>query len=261
MKQTFIDTRLGRIAVYTRMGRSGKPPLVFLHGVYFDHHLWDRVADKLEAETIVSIDMPWHGESSEVHTDRWTLDDCADMLIEILEKMVLTQVVAIGHSWGSMTILRAAVKSPEYFLSAGLCNMPFRSATAMQKLTFHMQHFALHFRTFYAKQAGKALFGKASLKNDSTLPDELQRPMARLTTQQIRRTDGSVILRADDATEKIAALKVPALALKGREDYVPAPQGMETTIIPGGHVSPLEQPGEVAQFVHRVISLAQPAAD
>jgi hypothetical protein len=37
-------------------------------------------------------------------------------------------------------------------------------------------------------------------------------------------------------------LKVKALALKGEEDYVPSPPILETLIINGGHVSPLENP-------------------
>jgi hypothetical protein len=48
-------------------------------------------------------------------------------------------------------------------------------------------------------------------------------------------------------------LKVKALALKGEEDYVPSPPILETLIVNGGHVSPLENPTEVIEFVKRII--------
>jgi 3-oxoadipate enol-lactonase len=56
--------------------------------------------------------MPLHGHSRENIRPNWTLNDCADMLIEILDSLHIPRVIAIGHSWGSMTILRAAHKHP-----------------------------------------------------------------------------------------------------------------------------------------------------
>lgn len=31
----------------------------------------------------------------------WTLDDCALMLLDILDALEIDQVIAMGHSWGS----------------------------------------------------------------------------------------------------------------------------------------------------------------
>jgi pimeloyl-ACP methyl ester carboxylesterase len=50
----------------------------------------------------------------------------------------------------------------------------------------------------------------------------------------------------------IKNLKVRALALKGIEDYVPAPPSIETIIIGGGHMSPMEQPEEVLNLVYKL---------
>jgi hypothetical protein len=35
-------------------------------------------------------------------------------------------------------------------------------------------------------------------------------------------------------------LNVKAIALKGKEDYVPTPTSIETIVVEGGHISPLE---------------------
>lgn len=250
---TFIPTKLGKIAVYQQFADSDKTPIILLHGVYFDHHLWDAVIESIQDRAIITLDMPFHGLSKEITKNDWALDDCADMLIEILHSLQIPKVIAIGHSWGSMTILRAAHKNPELFSSIGLCNMPFMAASKTKKLTLSMQHAMLPFRNFYTKQAAKALFGKSSLNENPSLTDELKRTMDLLTIGQIKHTDRAVIANAEDASALIKTLKAKALALKGEEDYVPVPPHLETIIVKGGHVSPIENPKEVSEFMNRLL--------
>ena len=247
-----IHTNLGKIAVYPKLVESDKTPIIFLHGVYFDHHLWNEVINSIQDRSTFSVDMPFHGLSKEITKTDWTLNDCADMLIEILDSLKITKVIAVGHSWGSMTILRAASEQPARFESVLLCNMPFLAATKKQKITFGLQHSMLRFRNFYTNQAAKALFGKTSLKENPSLVDHLKRPMNLLSKAQIKQTDKAVIGEAEDATELIKNLKVRAVALKGVEDYVPAPPNIETIIITGGHISPLEQPHKVISLVRKL---------
>jgi pimeloyl-ACP methyl ester carboxylesterase len=54
---TFIPTKLGKIAVYQQFANSDKTPIIFLHGVYFDHHLWDAVIESIRDRTIITMDM------------------------------------------------------------------------------------------------------------------------------------------------------------------------------------------------------------
>lgn len=251
--KTYILTNLGKIAIYQKRIDSEKMPIIFLHGVYFDHHLWDKVIDSIEDRTTISLDMPFHGLSKEITKNDWTLNDCADMLLEILDGLKLPKVIAIGHSWGSMTILRGAHKNPEQFSSIGLCNMPFMDASKKKKLILRMQHTMLPFRNFYTQQAAKALFGKSSLNGNTSLTNQLKRTMDLLTIQQIKHTDRAVIGNAEDASALIKTLKVKSLALKGEEDYVPAPPNMETIVVKGGHISPIENPNGVIEFVKRIV--------
>ncbi len=251
---TFIPVNLGNIAVYVKRIDSENIPAIFLHGVYFDHHLWDKVIDSIQDRTVYTLDMPFHGLSKEIIKTAWTLNDCADMLLEILDSLQITKVIAIGHSWGAMTILRAASKHPERFASIGLCNMPFQAASSAKKLTISLQHTMLVFRDFYTRQAAKSLFGASSRKLNPALLSQLKRPMDMLTNKQIRHTDKAVIINAEDASDLIKNLKVRAIALKGEEDYVPAPPGIESILVKGGHVSPLENPESLLTFIHNLAS-------
>lgn len=245
-----ITTSIGAIAVYIKEAPSDQPPVIFLHGVYFDHHMWDFQIARVHDRTCITLDMPLHGKSREEIRAEWTLNDCAEMLIDVLDELAIERVVAVGHSWGSMTIARAAYTHPDRFAAIGLCNMPFRAATPWQTMLFKLNHTMLGFRDFYTKQAAKALFGASSLRANPSLVRELKRPMDVLSKKQVQQVDTSVIVNADDATSFLVNLKVKAIALKGEEDYVPTPpENIRTFVVKGGHISPLEQPARVLELV------------
>lgn len=216
-----------------------------LHGVYFDHRLWKHQVAAVSDRTLILPDMPLHGDSRQITKSNWNLDDCGGMLLDILDYLKIPEVVALGHSWGSMSILRAAARAPERFESLLLCNMPFQVARPKQQFVFRMQHLMLPFRSFYTRQAAASLFGKQSLQHQPELYGELERPMRLLSNRDIRNIDRKVILETTDASHLMEQLTVMAIALKGEEDYVPAPQHLQTIVVEGGHISPLEAPEQV----------------
>lgn len=254
MQKQIIKTKMGNMAVFVNKTESNNVPVIFLHGVYFDHSLWNNQINAINDRTVFALDMPWHGESSENIANDWTLNDCSDMLLEILDSLKIPKVIAIGHSWGSMTILRAANKNPEKFASIGLCNMPFQEVSSGKKIAFRLQHAMLGFKNFYIKQAAKAMFGKESLAKNPDLATQLHASMSKLSAKQIKKIDKFVIIDAENTSGLISNLKIPAIALKGEHDYVPTPT-IPTKIVEGGHVSPLEVPDEVLEFCKKVIVL------
>ena len=175
------------------------------------------------------------------------------MLLELRDALAVDKVIAIGHSWGSMTILRAAHRVPEKFQAVGFCNMPLEPASKQAKRQFKLQHIFLPFRNFYAKQVAKFVYGKETLKNNPELLEHLKLSINQLTNQALKQTDTSVIINADDGEPLIRALKVPAKGLKGKEDYIGEPAHFETQIVKGGHISPLEAPEEVSDFVKELM--------
>jgi hypothetical protein len=63
----------------------------------------------------------------------------------------------------------------------------------------------------------------------------------------------AVIVNAKDTIGLLKTLKVKALTLKGEDDYLPAPPYLETIIVKGGHVSPMENTEEVSEFIDRLL--------
>jgi pimeloyl-ACP methyl ester carboxylesterase len=263
MYQTqIVQTCVGPIAVHVRQGITENVPLIFLHGVYFDHRMWDGLVASLvedeermnqSARTMIAIDMPLHGSSRENIKPNWTIDDCATMLLDILRELRLEQVIAVGHSWGSMTIMRAANCSPQAFHAVGLCNLRFQAETVFGTALVHLRHIMLPFKSFYIEQVGKALYAKRSATTIPGLQEKLRATMSKLSGRDIKRIDQAVIIDPADSTEQVARLAVPAIAIVGEEDYVGNPPIANMTIVPGGHVSPLEVPEQVLAMIHKLL--------
>lgn len=252
MKQEIINTSIGAIAVYHRTVPN-TIPVIFLHGVYYDHNLWNYHTSRITDRTVITVDMPHHGRSKAITKRDWTMEDCTDMLLEILDHLAYQEVYAIGHSWGSMTILRAAVKAPERFEAVGLCNMPFEAGTRGARLKFGFQHMMLPFRKFYTKQVAAAMFSKANIAAKPEIVEYLEVSMSMLSNKEVRYTDQAVITQVDDGSTYLDLLTVPALALKGSMDYVGTPKDIKMTVVDGQHTSPLEQPEEVLYFIQEVL--------
>ena len=254
-EEKYIPTTLG--SIYTKIEHGDdRPPLVFLHGVFMDHTLWSNFDSSLTGRTHIYLDMPSHGNSQPVGR-HWSLDECVEMLIEVLDALKIEQCIPIGHSWGSMTILRAAVQHPERFLSLGLFNMPFQETTGMSRLGFTLQKSMVYFPRFYGKQAAKALYTEDFLNDQPETIEYIQDGMHRRPPIETARTLDAVILLAKDARPIIHELAVPAIVVKGESDYVGEPPGLQIRLVPGGHVTPHEAPAETEQAILDTVALGE----
>lgn len=253
MDASTINTSIGKIAYYQKKVK-GTIPIIFLHGVYYDHNLWNYQVSRITDHTTITVDMPLHGQSKDLRKADWNMEDCTNMLLEILDSLKIERCYAIGHSWGSMTILRAASKHPERFIGLGLCNMPVEGGSFGAKLQFGVQHTLLPFRKFYTKQVAKAMFGEESRAQSPEVVEYLELSMSRLSNKDIIQTDKAVISNVNSGYPYLDNLVVPAFAIKGKEDYVPTLKTINTTLVEGRHTSPLEQPEKVMELIFKLVT-------
>lgn len=259
MQEKQIPTILGIVSAAIDTKNDSEPPIVFMHGVFFSKALWMDYRSDLTNRTHIYIDMPAHGSSENVGRN-WTIDECGQMLIEILDYLKINKCIAIGHSWGSMTALRAASRSPGRFSALGLFNMPFRRTTGMARVGFAAQKMMTIFPRFYAKQAAKALYSPDFLNDNPILSTQMQDRLAERPAKEIARTIDAVILNAEDTSSLISSLKVPTLAITGKTDYVKPPDGIDSRTVPGGHISPHEAQQETKQAILEVLRYAARSA-
>ena len=94
-------------------GPEGAPALVLSNSLGATHEMWDRQLPALtEHFRVVRYDTRGHG-SSPVPDGPYTIDDLADDVVALLDRLGLGRVHMAGLSLGGMTALRLAVREPE----------------------------------------------------------------------------------------------------------------------------------------------------
>jgi pimeloyl-ACP methyl ester carboxylesterase len=235
--------------------RSGDLPIVFMHGVFLDKTLWTAFGPEVTGRTHVYIDMPAHGASGNVGRD-WHLDECVEMLLTVLDEINVSRCIVIGHSWGSMTALRAAIRAPSRFAALGLFNMPFTRNEGLGRLGFRLQKLLTVFPRFYARQAARSLYTESALKAHPEYSAAMQDRLSARPPKEISRVIDAVLLNPGDGTNLLKELTVPTLAVVGQSDYVGEPPGLNVTVVPGGHISPHEAPEETRAALKHIVLLA-----
>lgn len=255
MKTQRIQTNLGEIAISQALSahpQTEGPPLVFLHGIFLDQTLWLGCSQGLTQHRRIYFDMPGHGQSSDVGRT-WHLAECVDLLFQVLDALNIESCIAIGHSWGGMTVLRAATQQPERFQAIGLFNMPLQPPTGMNRLGFQLQKILTRFPRFYGQQAAKSMYSAAYLQSQPDRSTQMQARLATRSSQEIAQVIEAVILAPENSSPLFLALGIPVLCVVGETDFVGRPSGLKTLTVPGCHISPHEAPSETEAAIRQLI--------
>jgi len=240
-------------------------PIAFTHGVFMDHTMWDPVRDAIGIPSL-ALDMPGHGASPPLAAT--TLDDHVDAVAATLEQAGASGCVVVGHSWGGMTALRLAIRHPDLVAGLVLCNTPLRRTSGLSRLGFIAQRLAVSAHLvplpFFAAQAAKSLFDADVLTARPELVDAMQERVTAMGRRNVSNTLRSVLLEPGDALGLLDQLRVPWCFVAGRDDYVlggGVAARLERTAqlvrVPGGHMTPLEQPDAVLHAIGRVRTMVE----
>lgn len=111
--------------------------IVFIHGFGASLDSWRFMVEAFKDEyRLVLLDLKGHGYSDRPRDSRYSVRDQAEIVIGLLEHLGVSNVVLVGHSFGSVVALLAALKAREsspgivsgLFLIAGSVdadNLPF----------------------------------------------------------------------------------------------------------------------------------------
>ncbi|MEL7644791.1 MAG: alpha/beta hydrolase [Anaerolineaceae bacterium] len=107
-----MKIHLEHIAMEVESLGTGKP-IVLLHGLGLNHGIWQNIAGlyKEQAQFILP-DLRGHG-GSELGDANGTIEQYADDILEMMNKLGLEKVVLGGHSMGGYVALAFAEKYPE----------------------------------------------------------------------------------------------------------------------------------------------------
>jgi 3-oxoadipate enol-lactonase len=94
-------------------GRSDGPVVVLSNSLGATHRMWDAQFEALEPRfRVVRYDTRGHG-ASPVAQGPCTIDDLADDLVALLDRLEVEEAHIVGLSLGGMTAMRLAARNPE----------------------------------------------------------------------------------------------------------------------------------------------------
>ena len=101
----------GVATYYERRGDG--PPVVFVHGLGWDHRSWYPQLDALAGEyEVVAYDYRGHGETGGGSSVR-SIERLADDLHELVEELGLDRPVLCAHSYGGLIASEYAIRYPD----------------------------------------------------------------------------------------------------------------------------------------------------
>lgn len=243
--------------------RGAGRPIVLLHPVGTRGAFWEPVMDLLaERYRPIAVDFRGHGDS-DTPSRKFSLDDLASDVIELLTMQGAPGAVVIGCSLGGMVTQGIALKAPELLSAVVIADTGYRQTAET--------------RQAMVQRAAAALNGMPTVI-DSTIERwfpagfRTSQPAAVATVRQWLLEDDPVVfswcweaIRDLDYGERLRSIRLPALVVRGAEDASSRrdtmqelagllPQGRFVEMPEAGHVAPYQQP---AQFVALVRDFLQ----
>jgi 3-oxoadipate enol-lactonase len=229
--------------------------VMFLHTIGTRGAFWDPLVERIEDRCrCVTVDLRGHGDS-DVPRQRFTLNDLADDVIELLRVEGKNNAVLVGCSLGGMVAQAVALKAPELLAGLVLADTSHRQTEQSRRAV--------------QQRAADSLKGMPAMLH-STLARWFPAPFLALNGPEVEACrkwlleDDPVVfswgwqaISELDFGDRIAAIDVPTLVVRGSVDASSSREVMQAmaALLPrsryaeidgAGHVAPLEQPDAFA---------------
>jgi pimeloyl-ACP methyl ester carboxylesterase len=244
------------------------PPIVFVHGIVFDHTMYEAQFEDLpDRYRCIALDLRGHGHS-EAPRGPWTMQDCVDDVIAFIEGVDATPCHLVGLSWGGMIGVRIAVQRPELLRSVVLLDTSAgaeRPDLAELERGFISMIQAQGMSDDVIGSSVPVMFGQRYVNEHE---DGITVYYDRLRTMDPNAVVDALgaIIERDSVLDRLGEIKMPVLVIHGEQDAaIPIAEaeaiaagiaGAELVRVPdAGHMTPLEAPDAVnvalAEFLAR----------
>jgi pyruvate dehydrogenase E2 component (dihydrolipoamide acetyltransferase) len=245
-----------------RMGPERGVPLVLIHGFGGDLLSWQFNQPELAAERpVVAIDLPGHGGSSKTVTG----GDVAWFAAQVrgaLAALGIGRAHLGGQSLGGAIALQMAFDEPDRIASLSLvCPSGLGREINME----YISGFIAAERRKEMKATVEALFVDPSFISRDMVDDLLKYKRLDGVLPALRTIAAAVFAGGQQAsvfTDRLAALKAPAVAIWGEADRIIPPAHAQALpqrhVLPGaGHMVHIERPAEVNRLIAEFIAGAE----
>jgi pimeloyl-ACP methyl ester carboxylesterase len=261
-KEQMISTDVGDLEVRVFGEDADKPTALLWHSLFVNSESWKRVEEDLVRDRrLVLVTGPGHGASTDPGR-RYTLDECVDAAISILDQLGIEGPVDwVGNAWGGHVGIIAAVRYPERCRSLVTAGTPVHSytksgrrRTALLLAVYRM----FGPRGFIVDAVVEALLSEKTRANDPGAVAITRDGF--LEAGRLANAIASLSLRRPDLTPLLPKVATPTLFVTGTDhsDWSPDQARTATRLLPDGSVEvvegaayliPLETPDEFSRLV------------
>jgi 3-oxoadipate enol-lactonase len=226
-------------------GRADGPVVVLSNSLGSTHRMWDAQLAELEQHfRVVRYDTRGHG-GSPVPEGPYGIDDLADDLVALLDRLGIAKAHLVGLSLGGMTVMRVAIRNPErVHRLALLCTgaqLPPASAWTDRAATVRAQG-----SEAVAAAVVQRWFTPAYLEAN---PDARSAHEQMVAATPAEGYAGCCEAIAElDLREQLSVITAPTLAIAGVDDPATPPAKLEEIVaeIPGARLLTVPQAAHLA---------------
>ncbi len=226
---------------------------MFLHAFPMNRRMWEPQVAALSARhRVITVDLRGHGES-DAPLWRYSLDQHADDLKALLDRLTVRQAVFVGLSMGGYLIFAFHRKYPERINALVLADTR-AEADRPEQVAWRFQ-LAQRAYAGGAKVVAEEMIPKLLAPGSRAKPELVERVRAIIQSTPVTGIAGDLMAIAErpDSTGQLPAIHCPALVMAGEQDGLTTPEdnrriaagipGARFEVVPAaGHLSNLEQP-------------------
>jgi pimeloyl-ACP methyl ester carboxylesterase len=239
----------------TAVGRGKGAPVILLHGIGGNHHVFDAQVEHLKGRRrVVAYDQRGCGGSSDSPRKLYDIDVMTGDLKAVLDVMSVERAVLVGHSLGAHVIARFAEKFPARAEALVLIDAPGDVRKPVSALVEELKPMdEARFRARLDQFFEPLLQGAAPATREAVL--------ASLHATRREVLEGNLIsLGAWDPAPILAQYSGPMVAIVGQDNRAAlhrADPRIRTVLVPGSsHWPMLDQPEKVNAALDEVLATA-----
>jgi len=258
-----VDTILGSLHVDDQ-GEPGKPTALLWPSLFTDHRMWRHQIPPLREAgwRTLALDPPGHGRSPGPGRG-FTMDECAQAAVQVLDATGVRAPVVVGTSWGGFVAPRIAMLAPERLSGMALFNTSAERGTPFERIraTLLTKLLAIGpLDKMTARMIVSGLLTPETQRREPQLGAELAEQFLTWDRRRFIATVRSVLVDRDPVLDALPRLKVPALVVSGKEDHtLPSfhsqrmaqklPNARHIEVSGAAHLVPLEAPDEANRLI------------
>jgi 3-oxoadipate enol-lactonase len=239
--------------IHMRMVETGTGfPIVFIHGLGWDHHLWDLALDRYAPSFRVIVgDTRGHG-GSDRPVGPYSIRQFADDWRGALDALGVERACLVGFSQGGMISMRLALDQPQRFpaliLASTRCRVePSPTESRVDRVAILREQGP----EASARSSAQLVFSKRFIEENTHYIETFIKKRVAFPVEPLVAAMSAG--RGFDVSEELGTFKGPSLVLAGSSDALTKPEyvrhvyecikGSKFVMVEGaGHMIPVEQP-------------------